>query len=347
MILLAIVTGCLTNGVERCFCKYENRKERSLNLALASIPILAGLLLFACSGDEKSDSLSAGSETPTATGMPAAAASTSEPPGTAAPTVEAAPGATTAPAAVAAPTRVPPTAVPSVPLTPVSNPSGVCIEAWTPGEVIENLLIGPCGDIGIDVRAPGVIIRNVTIFSAGTSLRVYEASNVVIEGSTLRDPTNRGGDGYVQQISVDQSSNVTIRGNTLLCASTSACRQEDAIGIYRSSGVIVEGNSISGGNSDSGCGIMADAGARRVTIRGNTVRNQANCAIGVANGTDHLVEGNNVAIYGNVGIYVWNQYGGQCARITIRNNVVSGSNPWWDGDNCSQVDVTGNSFTKD
>jgi hypothetical protein len=212
--------------------------------------------------------------------------------------------------------------------------------------VIENLLIGPCGEEGIDIRASGVVVRNVTIFNAETAIRVHETSGVLIENNTLRDPRNSGG-GFVQQISVDDASDVRIRGNVLTCGGASTCAQEDAIGIFRSSNVIVEGNSIAGGNSESGCGVLADHGALRVTIRGNTIRNQANCGVGIANGTDHLVEGNDIAIYGNVGIYVWNQYGGQCSRVTVRNNVVAGSNPWWNGDNCSQLVITGNNFSDD
>jgi Right handed beta helix region len=242
------------------------------------------------------------------------------------------------------PTTVGPTTTPAGAISggTISNPNGTCIVVKTPGQVIENVTIGPCGDGGIDIQAANVIVRNVTIRQAHTNIRVYDTSGAVIENSRLENPVSSGG-GYEQQISIDKSTNVTIRNNTLVCSGS--CGQEDAIGIFESSNIVITGNSISGGNSGSGCGVMADAGVARLTITNNTIQNQVNCGIGIANGTDHLVQGNSISGYGNVGIYVWNQYGGTCSRITISNNNVSGSNPWWNGGGCSQVTVTGNNFT--
>jgi hypothetical protein len=315
-------------------------------MKIALLGLVSALLLLAC-GEESGTPAASVAESPAPTEAPPTAEPTAtlEPP-TPQPT-QAPPTAGPQAAAASPPTAVPPTAIPPTQapsLATVSNPNGVCIEAWTPGQVIENLLIGPCGDGGIDIRAANVTVRNVTIFNSATSIRVYETSGALIEGNRFRDPINPD-EGYVQQVSIDQASNVIVRNNTMTCGA--GCEQEDAVGVFQSQDVLIEGNSISGGNSRSGCGILLDHGAFRVTVRRNVIRNQANCGVGVGSGTDHLVEANDVASYGNVGIYVWNQYGGACRRITVRNNVVQGSNPWWNGGNCTELAVTGNNFDDD
>jgi Right handed beta helix region len=242
------------------------------------------------------------------------------------------------------------TAVPFSTQAPTAAPLAIsaCVVASTPGMVIENLRIVNCGGVGIDVEANNVTIRNVYLEGNITNVHFLGVSGGVIEDSTLVNP-HFADDGYVQQVSLDKSSNITVRNNSMTCdrGPGSGCAQEDAIGIFQSSNVLVEGNHITGGNSGSGCGVLVDDGAQRVSVLQNVIRDQENCGIGIANGTDHVVEGNDIAIYNNVGIYVWNQYGGECARVLVRDNQVTGTRPWWNGDNCSQITLDGNNFEDD
>jgi Right handed beta helix region len=298
---------------------------------------------------------------PTTEARPAAAASSADPaaitataPPTA-PSTVALPSPTAAPANTPSDTPVPSPTLPPAPTlpttpTPTTAPLATsdCIVASTPGMVIEDVRIVHCGGVGIDVEADNVTIRNVYLEGNITNVHFLGVSGGLIEDSTLVNP-HFADDGYVQQVSLDKSSNITLRNNSMTCdrGPGSGCAQEDAIGIFQSSNVLVEGNRITGGNSGSGCGVLVDDGARRVNVLRNVIRDQENCGIGIASGTDHVVEGNDIAIYNNVGIYVWNQYGGECARVLVRDNKVTGTRPWWNGDNCSQITLDGNNFEDD
>lgn len=255
------------------------------------------------------------------------------------------PATATASATTPPPTATPTTAPVAAPVT-ISNPSGPCLVVDGKQNVtLQNLVIGPCGGEGIVIRnSSNVTISNVTVSRAVANISILSSTDVSVTDSTLKDP--QGPKPRGQQVIIDKSSRVTIARNTATFSGDGY--QEDGINAYMSDQVMIDSNSVTGGNSTTGCGIMVDMGSTNVTIRNNTVRHQANCGIGVAAGYNHLVEGNNVADYGfagtgKVGIYVWNQSPDPCHDITVRGNTVGPSNAFWGGGgNCANLVVVNN-----
>lgn len=247
------------------------------------------------------------------------------------------PLATATPRATATPTAT------SKPSTTYSNPTDACLVI--DGEsnvVIDNVRVGPCGREGIIIKnSRNVTLKNVRVSDSSTNIFVINSSDVTIQDSTLSNP--QGPKPRGQQILLELSDSINIQRNTL---STTGGFQEDAINNYRSSNVLIEGNSITGGTSPTGCAILIDLDSDYATIRSNIIRHVPNCGIGISTGIGHLVENNDISDYGfagsgNVGMYVWNQYPSPCRDIIIRNNKISKPNPFWNGNNCTNVVVTG------
>ena len=104
---------------------------------------------------------------------------------------------------------------------------------------------------------------------------------------------------------------------------------------------------------DAGCGIIADVGANNVQIRNNDLVETGQCAIGIASGTNQVVDGNRALAHGlptggNTSIYVWKQYAAPCGPVQVVNNtaVVVRSNgtpsSLWNGGGCGPVTLGGN-----
>jgi parallel beta-helix repeat protein len=131
---------------------------------------------------------------------------------------------------------------------------------------------------------------------------------------------------------------------------------EDIISIYQSGGssasspLIIEYNAFQGTNwlSESGSGsMMGDSCGAHMVIRFNTYLSPGMAGIGIACGTDIHITDN--IIYGemrplsNVGIYIWNQYTGECSGNEIARNQVRWyrydgvENPYWNAGNCGPV----------
>jgi parallel beta-helix repeat protein len=131
---------------------------------------------------------------------------------------------------------------------------------------------------------------------------------------------------------------------------------EDIISIYQSGGasasspLIIEYNAFQGTNwsSESGSGSMlGDSCGAHMVVRFNTYLSPGQAGIGIACGTDIHVTDN--IIYGemrplsNVGIYIWNQYTGECSGNEIARNQVrwyrydGTENPYWNSGNCGAV----------
>ena len=157
-------------------------------------------------------------------------------------------------------------------------------------------------------------------------------------------------------------SNVTIDSNYAL-SSVDTTRflypenQEDSINFGLSTGIIAENNFISGGHSSSGCGLIADDRANNVQFQGNLLLNTGQCGIGIANGVNQIVSGNQiynstpVRGAGNTAIYVWKQYASPCGPSTVSGNVADmilangQHNAYWDGGGCG-ARWSGNVFNK-
>lgn len=265
------------------------------------------------------------------------------------PTATQPPTATLTPLPTATPTRTPttaPTATPAPSPTATPKPGrkpSPCVNiSGQQNVIIEDLDIDASrcspGQHGIIVyQSSNVTVRNVKISGTQTGINVLESSSVHISDAELLN-TQR------QLVIFDKSSQSSVRQ----VSGTWTSGGWDGISAYNSQDILIEANTVSGSTFDWGCAIIADGPApnMRVTIRGNTVRDYANCGIGVANGSGHLVEENHVENVSNVGIYVWDQYSpqGDCFGITVRDNTVVDDNPWWNAGNCGSVALTGNSW---
>lgn len=246
-------------------------------------------------------------------------------------------------------TTVTASATPTSPPGPTATPpSGTytdrgCINSTTTNQVIEWVRIRNCGDIGINVTSNNVTIRNVWLEGNEKNIRFIGVTGGLVENAILIDPQNTDGD-YDQQIGLNTSNNITIRNVTTTCGSN--CEQEDAIGVWYSDNNRIENVSITGGGSGSGCGIMNDSGSDNNVYIGNTIADQVNCGVGVANGHDVLVQGNTVnAPIGNVAFYAEN-YGDLACGPNIRfiDNTTNDDNPFWTGGGCGAVYEEGNSW---
>ena len=130
--------------------------------------------------------------------------------------------------------------------------------------------------------------------------------------------------------------------------------QEDAINVWSSAFVEVRANYLVGGDSPSGCGIIADGSGNANSFVNNVVIRTAQCGVAIAGGTNHVIAGNKVldpnipSGSGNIGIYVWNQYSGPCAGHSVAGNDVSNLlpdgryNDYWNGGNCGTVSLLDN-----
>jgi PKD repeat protein len=159
------------------------------------------------------------------------------------------------------------------------------------------------------------------------------------------------------------SSNVTVTNNyTLASADTSkylyAENQEDSINFGLTSGIVASNNSITGGHSPSGCGLIADTGANSAQFLNNTIVNSGQCGIGIADGTNQVVDSNKILNTtpvnggGNTAIYVWKVTSSDppCGPVQVSNNIASaitssgGANSFWSGGGCQTVTLTNNTF---
>jgi hypothetical protein len=230
-----------------------------------------------------------------------------------------------------------------------------------------------CCDHGNGIIAAGttnLLIQGNVIAWGEANISLNDLSTATIKGNYLLNPQNNGNRG--QQIigAGTGASNITVDSNYTYSEFTGAgiykhpARQEDAIN-FESSGqdgstnITVTNNYIWGGNSGSGCGIIADSGASNMNINHNALRDTGQCGIGIADGTGHIVNSNKVinstpvAGGGNTAIYVWKVYPWDhpCANITVSNNVASELKPdmitesgFWNGGGCEPVTLSGNTF---
>ncbi|MFY9529009.1 MAG: right-handed parallel beta-helix repeat-containing protein, partial [Candidatus Acidiferrales bacterium] len=108
--------------------------------------------------------------------------------------------------------------------------------------------------------------------------------------------------------------------------------------------------------SPSGCGLIADDRANGVQFVNNTLLDTGQCGIGIASGTNQLVDGNRilnrtpVSGGGNTAIYVWNQFGSACGPVTVSNNIATEirsdgtQSGFWNGGGCDPVTLTNDTF---
>jgi hypothetical protein len=234
-----------------------------------------------------------------------------------------------------------------------ANPSGTCVEVRVSNVIIEDATIGPCAGRGVYVHdvsnftlrnsyvstgtkpaaccdsADGVFASRVntlriegsTLERSETNIEALGSTNITITGNTLRDPLGpypRGQQIQVWPIGVgEKPAYVTIADNKMSCDVAKGCNQEDAVSLSITSGT-VSGNSMIGGVSGSGCGLILEGNTTHVTVKNNYAEGQQ-CGFGMAGGSDNRFESNTVRLHSNVAFYAA-PYNGPCTRITFAGN---------------------------
>jgi hypothetical protein len=159
------------------------------------------------------------------------------------------------------------------------------------------------------------------------------------------------------------SSNVAVKNNYMLSSTDTtkylfAENQEDSINFGLTNGIIASSNYITGGHSPSGCGLVIDTGANSAQLLSNTLLDTGQCGIGIADGTNQLVDGNKILNRdpvnggGNTALYVWKAVASDpsCGPVKVSNNIASGiasdgsANSFWNGGGCDPVTMTNDTF---
>jgi HYDIN/CFA65/VesB-like, Ig-like domain/Abnormal spindle-like microcephaly-assoc'd, ASPM-SPD-2-Hydin/Right handed beta helix region len=209
---------------------------------------------------------------------------------------------------------------------------------------------------------------NVIAYSE-SNIEILDSSNVTVTGNFLLNPRNdasnasRGQNFQCWTGGLGTGcSGMTLQNNYALSSTDTTLylypeQQEDSINFGYTNGAVVQNNYVTGGHSSSGCGLIADSTANSIHFLSNLVLNTGQCGIGIADGTNQLVDSNKVynttpvAGGGNTAIYTWKQYSNPCGPTTISNNIADEIKPdgshsgFWDGGGCSTT-LSGNIFSQ-
>ena len=221
-------------------------------------------------------------------------------------------------------------------------------------------IFGSGGNQNIYIQGNVIAYGETNIeFTGGTNASLNIVGNFLLNPRGPADPRGQN----FQCWGADSSNaciNVTFQNNYTL-SSTDTTRylypedQEDSVNFGYTNTATVTGNFITGGHSQSGCGVIADDTANNITIENNRLLNTGQCGIGIADGTTQIVQSNQVynttpvAGGGNTAIYAWKEYSNPCGPTTIANNIADEIQPngshsgYWDGGGCSAT-ISGNVF---
>jgi len=277
----------------------------------------------------------------------------------------------------------------------ITSQAGPCVTISNSSDiVVDGSDLGPCGGNAVAIKKSaavkivnssihterdgagtgdsglGILIKNSSdVLVQGNEFAYNESSVYALDSSDVRvignfslnplGPVPRG-----QHVQFNHVQGGLIGDNYGIASSDTttyrlAAHKEDAINLFYAASVEVRANYLVGGTSPSGCGIIADGSGTANTIVDNVVIRTAQCGIGIAGGTNHIIAGNKVLDTnipdgrGNVGIYVWNLYAGPCSGHSVTGNAVSNlwpngySNDYWDGQNCGPVDLRDNILGSD
>ena len=207
---------------------------------------------------------------------------------------------------------------------------------------------------------------NVIAYSE-SNIEVLDSSTVTVIGNFLLNPRNdasnpsRGQNFQCWQGGAGTGCiSITLQNNYALSSTNTTLylypeQQEDSINFGYTNGAVVQNNFVTGGHSSSGCGLIADDTANTIHFLSNLVLNTGQCGIGIADGTNQLVDSNKVynttpvAGGGNTAIYTWKQYSNPCGPTVVSNNIADEIKPdgthsgFWDGGGCS-TSLSGNIF---
>jgi hypothetical protein len=274
----------------------------------------------------------------------------------------------------------------------ITSQAGPCVTIRNSSSIIIDASdIGPCAGNAVEiVRSSALKVVNSVIHAehdgtksenSGLGVFVHSSANVFVQGNEFAynessvyavnsedvrvignfslnplGPVPRG-----QHVQFNNVQGGMIAENYGLSSGDTAlytypAHQEDAINVWSSAFVEVRANYLVGGDSPSGCGIIADGSGNANSFVNNVVIRTAQCGIGIAGGTNHVITGNKIldpnisSGLGNVGIYVWNLYTGPCSGHSVTSNIVSNLWPngyygdYWDGGNCGPVTLLDNTW---
>jgi Right handed beta helix region len=202
-----------------------------------------------------------------------------------------------------------------------------------------------------------LIQGNVIAFNE-SNVELNTAADVDIIGNYLLNPLGPFPRGQQVQ-SWNGGRNIAVLNNYMRSSTDTkqypfAADQSDAVNFGFTSGIRVQNNYVTGGWDPSGCGLLSDQGADNAQFLNNTLVRTGQCGIGIANGTDQVVDGNRifndtpVSGGGNTALYIWSQYPNGCGPVRVTNNTLYGVKPngtpssYWNGGGCEQVTYTGN-----
>jgi hypothetical protein len=229
-----------------------------------------------------------------------------------------------------------------------------------------------CCDVTDGIFSKGtqnLIVQGNVVAYGEANIEAQSQTGLKIIGNFFLNPRGRA-NSRGQNVQVFYgSSNVLVQNNYTL-ASTDITKygfaedQEDSMDFGGSpsggstTGIVAQNNYITGGRSASGCGITADTAANSAQFLNNTLVNTGQCGIGIADGTNHVVDGNKILNAapvnggGNAALYVWKVHPSDpaCGPVQFSNNVASAfasngsANSFWDGGGCDPVTMTNNKF---
>jgi Abnormal spindle-like microcephaly-assoc'd, ASPM-SPD-2-Hydin/Right handed beta helix region len=212
-------------------------------------------------------------------------------------------------------------------------------------------------------------IQGNVIAYGESNIEIQDSSNLTVTGNFLLNPRNdasnasRGQNFQCWQGGLGTGcSSVSLQNNYALSSTNTTLylypeQQEDSINFGYTNGAVVQNNYVTGGHSSSGCGLISDSTANGIQFLSNLVLNTGQCGIGIADGTNQLVDSNKVynttpvSGGGNTAIYTWKQYANPCGPTTISNNIADEVKPdgshsgFWDGGGCSDT-LSGNIFNQ-
>ncbi|MGH9430372.1 MAG: hypothetical protein ACRD3T_02395 [Terriglobia bacterium] len=218
------------------------------------------------------------------------------------------------------------------------------------------LVRGALGNVISDV----VIQGNVIAYSESNIEAPQYVDGVTVVGNFLLNPLG-GDNSRGQNVQVWNSTNVVVFNNYTLSSQKGYKYpevQEDSINFGFGANFVAINNYVTGGHSPSGCGIIGDEAAKNVLFIGNQLVDTGQCGIGIASGTNQLVEGNDIINRtpvqggGNTALYVWNQYSESCGPVAVTHNIATEiredgtQSGFWNGGGCEPVTLTGNTWNE-
>lgn len=218
-----------------------------------------------------------------------------------------------------------------------------------------------------------LLIQGNVIAYSETNIEVFGSNSVTILGNFLlnpRGPFPRGQNvqcwSHAARGTTPWCRNVTIENNYLVSSVDTSKYlypegTEDSINFGYTNHAVAQNNYITGGHSKSGCGLIADSTVIDAQFRNNKLLDTGQCGIGIADGTNAVVDGNKVLNRtpisggGNQGIYVWQVHkeNGHCGPVSVSNNIALAYKPdgtksgFWKGQGCDPMTSTNNVFGPD